>query len=104
MYHSMKFDRPTNVPLTITVDAAKKSPTDVINAAAIKSAIAAKSYQINEAALASELYGFGYNGGDNFILTDLDINDGSGATEGQLTNNLDERFTIDTADITVNLI
>jgi hypothetical protein len=70
----------------------------------IQEAIAAKPYRINEAALASELYEFGYNGGTNFILTDLTINDGSGATEGQIVNALDERFTIDPSDVTVNLI
>lgn len=102
--HTMKFDRPTDVPLTIVVDAAKKQPTDVINATAIKEEIAKKAYQINEPALASELYAFGYNAGTNFILTDLTIDKGTGATEGQLTNDLDERFTIDTVDITVNLI
>ena len=102
--HTMNFDRPTNVPLTVTVDAAKKQPTDTINVGLIKTEIAKKAYNINEPALASELYGLGYNAGTNFILTDLDIDDGGGPTESQLTNDLDERFTLIEANITVNLI
>ncbi len=102
--HTMLFDRPTDIPLIVAVDAAKRSPSDIINASAIEAAIASKIYNINDPALASELYTEGYKAGNNFILTDLTVDDGSGPTEGQLTNGLDERFTLDVADVTVTLI
>jgi len=101
--HIMNYDRPTVVPLTVTVTATKKLPADVVNTAEIAAKIAAVKYEINEAALATELYSPAYTAGDNFILTDMQINDGSGATTGQILNSLDERFTIDAIDVTVTV-
>jgi uncharacterized phage protein gp47/JayE len=43
--HAMQFDRPTDVPLTVVVDAAKKNPSDVINVSLIQEAIAARCHQ-----------------------------------------------------------
>lgn len=102
--HTMLFDRPTDVPLIVAVDAAPKNPSDVINAGAIEQAIAAKFYNTNQPAIASELYTEGYKAGNNFVLTDLTIDDGGGPTEGQIVNGLDERFTIDVSNVTVTII
>jgi uncharacterized phage protein gp47/JayE len=101
--HNVKYDRPVEVPLTITVTATRTDASQPIDTALIKTKIAERTYGINQSAFASELYYNGYQAGTNFVLSDMLIDDGVVApTDESITNDYDEYFSIDTADITVS--
>lgn len=101
IFHEMRFDRPTDVALTITLDVESKGGS-AIDTAAIKAALVARTFRINENAIASDLYRNVYSAGDNFVATNLLIStSGEGPTDGRIESESDEIFTIDTADITI---
>lgn len=101
--HNVKFDRPSTKDLYINVTATRKNSSDPVDKALIKDELAKKSYSIAEEAFATELYDFGYNAGTNFFLTDLEISDDNITfTDDDLNPGFDGKFTIDTANITVN--
>ena len=101
--HEVKYDRPTDVPLFITLTAATKDPANPVDEDLIKASIASKDYTINKTAVASELYAFGYLAGTHLILTDMLISDDDITfVDDDITNNLDQRFTIDVANITIS--
>ena len=100
--HSVNYDRPTEIPLHITLTATRKSATSPIDIDLLKGAIAEKLYSINESAVASELYAYGYPAGNNFILTDLLVSDdGITYVDESISNALDEKFVIDIANIDI---
>ena len=101
--HEIKYDRPTDVPLFITLTAVTKDPSNPVDEDLIKAKIAGKNYTLNETAVASELYAFGYQAGTHLILTDLLISDDDVIfVDDDITNDLDQRFTIDVANITIS--
>lgn len=102
--HTMRFDRPTYVALSVRLNATRKSATSPVDTAAIKAALAALTFRIAQNAIASELYCAVYDAGDNFIATDLEINMGSGWTDGLLLAGADGKFQIDAGDVTVTEI
>ena len=97
----MKFDRPTEVPmyLTLTVQGIDGA---VVDTAAIKAALAARTFSIAEIASASGLYATVYSAGTNFIATLLSISDDDATfVTTSLTPAADEKYTIGTADIDI---
>lgn len=100
--HSVYFDRPTEVDLYINANVSRKVATSSIDIAAIKTALAAKTYTIGEDSVASELYQYGYNGGTNFIMYDLEVSDDDVIyTDESIDCDPGSKFTIDTANITI---
>lgn len=104
--HTMRFDRPTYVDLYIKVTAKPKSLGDIVDDALIKEKLAERVLSISEPVQAGSLYDDALNAGTNFILSDLEISDDAGSTwtDEMLTPELDERFVIDTDNITVTVI
>jgi len=104
LIHSMAFDRPSVVPLFVhlTVQGIGATVVDVI---AIKNALAAISWRINENAIASELYAIVYGTGGNFTATLLEISDDDVTyTDGILDPGADQKYSIAVADITVTVL
>jgi uncharacterized phage protein gp47/JayE len=102
--HTMRFDRPTDVPLYINVTATRKNPSDPVDVALIALRLAAFDFYIGDDAVASELYdpAYGGDGEPNFYLTDLRISDDDSTyTAGRLTSALDGKFSISSANVTV---
>lgn len=99
--HNMAFDRPTEVPLyiTLTVEGIDGATVDT---AAIKAALVARSFSIDEIGSASGLYATVYSAASNFIATLLLISDDDATfTDGSLEPGADGKFTIDTVDIDI---
>lgn len=100
--HQVKYDRPTEIQLFVEVTATRKITGQALDLDLIKAKIAEKLYNINESAIATELYAFGYQAGTNFILTDMKISDDDITyTDDSLPADFDEIWNIDVADITV---
>lgn len=100
--HTAKFDRPTYTPIYINVTATLKNPTDFLDIELIKQELVKALYYIGEPIRPTELYKFGYNAGNNFVLTDLEISkDNVTFTDDLLTANKDEKFIFDVANIVV---
>lgn len=100
--HVMKFDRPTYVPLYVRLTATRKDATSPVDDQAIKNALAAIEFDINENAIASNLYSTVYSAGNNFVATDMQISiDGITYTDERLISDFDEIFEIDTANVTI---
>ena len=99
--HDMKFDRPTEVPMfiTLTVEGIDGATVDV---AAIKAALVARTFSIAEIASASALYATVYSVASNFVATLLRISDDDATfVDSSLDPAADEKYTIDTADIDI---
>jgi uncharacterized phage protein gp47/JayE len=100
--HVMKFDRPTYVPLFIRLNVLRKDPLVPIDETMIEQRLVARSFDINEDCIASDLYRSVYESGNTFIATDLEISlDGMAWTDGRLDAFYDEIFEIDVADIDI---
>ena len=100
--HEMAFDRPAEVPMYVNITATRRDPLSPIDAVLIAEELAKATYTIGEDALASGLYGFGYNAGSNFILSELQISDDNITfTDEGLTSGFGSKFTIDTTNIAV---
>jgi hypothetical protein len=98
----MKFDRPTYVPLFIRLNVLRKDPLVPIDETLIEQRLVARSFDINEDCIASDLYRSVYEAGNTFIATDLEISlDGMAWTDGRLDAFYDEIFEIDVADIDI---
>lgn len=99
--HDLAFDRPTEVPMyiTLTVEGINGATVDT---AAIKAALVARTFTIAEIASASALYATVYSAASNFVATLLSISDDDVTfVTTSLTPSADEKYTIDTADITI---
>lgn len=101
LIHTIKFDRPVEVPLYIHLTVAKRLPTDVIDTTAIKNKLVEKKYNINEKATATELYAYVYSAGNTFIASGLEVSKNDITYGNTATNDYDEKFIISSANITI---
>ena len=99
--HTVKFDRPVEVPLYINLTVAKRLPTDIIDTDAIKNKLIQKLYTINEKATATELYAYVYSAGGTFIASGLEVSKDDITYGNTATNDYDEKFIISSANITI---
>lgn len=100
--HTAFFDRPTIKPLYVNVTATRKDAAVPIDTSAIADAIATRTYNIGQRAIASELYCEGYTAGTTFILSDLQISDDNVTfTDEDIDVGFDGRFEIDAVNVTV---
>ena len=106
IFHTMNFARPTGVPILVRLDATRKAASDPVDEALISQAIASKDFNIGENLLANDLYRLAFNAGTNFIPTNLEVSRDNGATytDGRILADLDEKFSIDAADVAVTEI
>jgi hypothetical protein len=96
------FDRPTYVDLHVRLTATRKDSGQAIDLDAIKNAIADKTFAIGDSQQSGDLYSYAYQGGNTFILTALEISDdGTAWTDGLLISGYDEKFRLDTANISI---
>ena len=99
--HDMAFDRPTEVPmyLTLTVEGIDGA---AVNTAAIKAALVARTFSIAEIASASALYATVYGAASNFVATLLRISDDDATfVDSSLDPEADGKFTIATVNIDI---
>jgi uncharacterized phage protein gp47/JayE len=100
--HEVIFDRPTYVDLHVRLTATRKDSGQAIDLDAIKNAIADKTFAIGDSQQSGDLYSYAYQGGNTFILTALEISDdGTAWTDGLLISGYDEKFRLDTANISI---
>lgn len=105
--HTMKFDRPTYVPVHVRMTATGKPgvSTGEIDDQLIKTQVSASAYLINDDIDASQLYAPAYTAGNNFYLTDLEISlDGVTWTNTDLLSEPNQKFTVATDDIIVTKV
>jgi len=101
--NTMTFDRPTDVPLLVRLNATFVDASLPIDEVRIQQEIAKQVFGIGDNLKAGQLYILAFNAGKNFIPTDLEISrdGGSTYTAGQLLAGLDEKFSIAIDDVTV---
>lgn len=100
--HTTAYDRPTEVPIYVTLNAKRKIPGESIETELIQTEIASKAFYIAESLQASELYSLGYDAGTNFVLYDLLIStDGVTYTDEYLKPGYDEVFSLETSNVVV---
>ena len=99
--HTVKFDRPTEIPLYINLTVAKRLPTDIIDTYAIKNKLVEKLYSINEKATATELYAYVYSVGNTFIASNLEVSKDNITFGNTATNDYDEKFIISAVNIAI---
>ncbi len=99
--HTVKFDRPTEIPLYINLTVAKRLPTDIIDTYAIKNKLVEKLYSINEKATATELYAYVYSAGNTFIASNLEVSKNNITFGNTATNDYDEKFIISAVNIAI---
>lgn len=101
--NTMTFDRPTDVPLLVRLNATFVDASQPIDDVRIQQEIAKQVFGIGDNLKAGQLYILAFNAGKNFIPTDLEISrdGGSTYTAGQLLAGLDEKFSIAIDDVTV---
>ena len=104
--HTMTFDRPVDSPVLVRLDATRKNASQPIDSVSIAQSIAGKEFVIGENLLANDLYRLAFKAGENFIPTNLEISSDGGATytDGRILAGLNEKFSIDVADVTVTEI
>ena len=100
--HTMLYDRPSDADLYVEMTVTRKDPAVSIDTALIKQKLTELDWTIRETATATELYATVYSAGTTFVATDLKISlDDITYTDESLQPDYDEKFTIDTADITI---
>lgn len=103
--HTYRFDRPTETPLYVNVDATRRNPSQPIDTALIAQEIAKREFSISEDADASTLYADGYQAGTNFVLYNLEISDDDITyTDQSIDAPAGTKYTLDVANITVTEI
>ncbi len=99
------FDRPTGIPLYITMDVKKKDASSAIDIPLIEQKLSEREYLIAEDADASSLYGDVFSAGTNFIPYNLRISDDNVTfVDTSIDGVADGKFSIDTANITITEI
>ena len=101
-----RFDRPAETAVEVQLDATRKDSDIPIDAQQIKDNIAAESFRIGENLVVTRLYAVVYKDNGEFYAQNLEVRrkgDASYITDW-LQANADEKFTIDSADVTVNEI
>ena len=99
--HTVKFDRPSEIPLYINLIVSKRLPTDIIDIDAIKNKLVEKLYSINEKATATELYAYVYSAGNTFIASNLEVSKNNITFGNTATNDYDEKFIISAVNIAI---
>jgi uncharacterized phage protein gp47/JayE len=100
--HEMKFDRPTDIELYISLTVTRTDTDSPADTDLMKEYLVALEYSIGDSVQANSLYSTVYNAGTNFVATDLKISDdGTTYTTGRLTPAVDERYTISTDNTTI---
>lgn len=104
--HEMTFDRPVLVPVDVRLNATRKDASDPVDTSLIAEKIAERTFNIGINLLAGDLYRNSFEAGDGFVPTDLEVSrDGGGTwTDGRILTDLNEKFTIDAADVDVTEI
>lgn len=103
--HETKFDRPTSTEIYLTLDVSPKVVGDSIDTALIKSKLEEKLFNIAEDLTITELYSYIYQAGSNFIATNLQASkDDITYVSTELDANVDEKFVITAAKITITEI
>lgn len=99
--HDMAFDRPTSVPVYITLTVQGTNGA-AVNVAAIQAALEARTFTIAEIAQASELYRTVYSVAGSFTATLLLVSDNNVTfVSGSLVPLADEKFTITATDVAI---
>jgi len=99
------FDRPTEIPLYVKVDAERRVSGQAVDTDLIAEKIAERIYLIAEDADASSLYANAYQAGTDFILYNMQISDDNITfTDQTISPASDGKFTLNIANITVTEI
>jgi uncharacterized phage protein gp47/JayE len=101
-----RFDRPTQTAVEVRLDATRKDSDIPIDEQQIKDNIAAESFRIGENLIVTQLYAAVYKDNGEFYAQNLEVRRKGDSTyiSDWLQANADEKFTIDSADVTVNEI
>lgn len=102
--HTMFFDRPTEIAVDVRLNVEKKAAASVIDEDLIKQKLAERTFAIGENIVVNDLYANVLEGGTGFIPTALEVDIGAGWVDDWAEAGLDEKFTIDVADITITEI
>lgn len=103
--HTMEFDRPTDVPVFITVDATRTVVGESVDIALIATKLAEFIFNIGGTLQAGELYEVALTAGTNFFLTNLLIsNDDILFVDGELFAGFDGKHSLIVANIDVTEI
>lgn len=102
---AVKYDRPIETEIYITLDIKAKEAGALLDQDAIKNALATKLFNINENATVTELYSFVYSANNNFIATNLQLSKDNITYVGdELESGYQEKFVIVTTNITITEI
>jgi len=100
--HTIKFDRPAYSDVYVKFNVKKKSSDDIIDIEAIKDKLVEFETKIAESINVTELYGYIYSAGNNFIAMDLMVSrDGVNWVDDVLEANLNEKLVINRDYITI---
>jgi len=101
--HTMTFDRPSIVPVMVRLDATFVDVSLPIDDESIRQEIATKKFTIGINLKTNTLYSLAFNSGGNFVPTNLEISRDAGTTwtGGIILAALNEKFSIDSDDVTV---
>lgn len=100
--HTLRFDRPTDVPLYINLTVTRKDAAVPVDLDLIKEKLVEHIYRISEEAVAAELYIDVFKAGTTFVPTDLEISDDDAAfTDESIVPALDDKFRIDLLNIDI---
>jgi len=104
--HTMTFDRPVDVPVRVRLDATFVDDSLPIDDESIRQEIATKKFNIGINLKTNTLYGLAFNSGENFFPTNLEISRDAGTTwtGGIILAALNEKFSIDSDDVTVTKV
>jgi len=103
--HEVKFDRPKYTNIYIKFNVKKKTSIDIIDIQAIKNALVALDFNINQSITVTELYSAIYTTGNNFIASNLELSkDGENWVNDLLNADYDEKFIITDENITIEEI
>lgn len=105
LQRTARFDRPTTQAVEVQLDATRKDPDIPLDAQNIKDNLAAEGFRIAENMIVTQLYAAVYKDNGEFYATNLQVRRVGGTyTNEWLQADPDEKFTIDSADVTVNEI
>lgn len=98
--HLVKFQRPSLIPLHIRADITARTGFTVIDVELVRRTIAEIKYQLGKSVEATQIYADAYQAGNNFVLTNMEISrDGTTYTDGELVAAIQERFTLELANV-----
>jgi uncharacterized phage protein gp47/JayE len=105
IYHTAKFDRPTEKEIYLKFNVKRRVSTQSIDTENIKNTLANKVFNIAENVTVTELYATIYSASTNFIATDLQVSkDNIAFVDNLLIADYDEEFKIVQANIQITEI